>query len=161
MIFPVSALPVLRPFLHPQRFSSLSHFLGTFLPPVFKSHPNTPLFRWGFPWLRQEEAVAQGTPFGTPFGTVTNTGTIWNTQSRNSAFHQPAERSIPRWRDNVLGEAWAALGGWFHTNALVCTLRRSSKTPKAHCEYLAHCSQLLLETGCQQTPLLMDGSWRW
>lgn len=74
MIFPVSALPVLSHFLPPQRFSSLSHLLGTFLPLVFKSHPNTPLFRWGFPWLRQEEAVAQGTPFGTPFGTVTNTG---------------------------------------------------------------------------------------
>lgn len=157
MIFPVSALPVLSHFLHPQSFSSLSHLLCTFLPLIFKSHPKTPLSLWGFPWLRQEEAVTEGTPFCT----VTNTGTIWNMQSRNSVFHQPAKLPILRWRDNILGEAWAALRHWFHTNALVFTLRLSSKTPKAHCKYLAHFSQLLFETGCQQTSLLLDGSWRW
>lgn len=65
MIFLVSTLPVLNHFLHPQSFSSLSHSLCTFLPLIFKRHPKTPLSLWGFPWLRQEEAVTEGTPFCT------------------------------------------------------------------------------------------------
>lgn len=156
MIFLVSTLPVLNHFLHPQSFSSLSHSLCTFLPLIFKRHPKTPLSLWGFPWLRQEEAVTEGTPFCTE-QTQAQSG-ICNPET---LFHQPAKLSISRWRDNILGEVWAALTHWFHTSVLVFTLHLSSKTPKAHWKYLAHFSQLLFETGCQETSLLIDGSWRW
>lgn len=58
--FPLSLFRV-TPYI--PKASLLFHLLHSVLPLILKSHPETPLSLWGFPWLRLEEAPAEGAPF--------------------------------------------------------------------------------------------------